>query len=115
MIFSLSILLIVIAAAIILNVNDSPTGAVISETESLAKCLTEKGATMYGAEWCGHCQNQKEMFGDDFKYINYVDCEENREQCSRECPKCGYPTWIINNKQYPGEKSLSELKSLTNC
>jgi len=113
-IFSLSVLVIVVAAAIILNVSDSPTGAVISETESLAKCLTAKGATMYGAEWCGHCKTQKEMFGQDFKYINYVECTTEREQCTRAGVE-GYPTWIINDEQYPGKRSLSELKSLTNC
>ena len=114
MVFSLSILIIVVAAAIILNVNDSPTGAVVSETEILAKCLTANGATMYGTEWCGHCQNQKAMFGDDFQYVNYVDCDKNKEQCIAAGVR-GYPTWIINNEQYPGEKSLSKLKSLTNC
>ena len=41
--------------------------------------------------------------------------------CFYETEKCveanipGYPTWIINNKQYPGVKSIEELKQLTGC
>ena len=30
---------------------------------ALAKHLSKTGAKMYGAFWCGHCANQKEVFG----------------------------------------------------
>ena len=39
--------------------------------DNFAKCLTEKGAVMYGAmDWCKFTQAQKAMFGKSFKYIN---------------------------------------------
>ncbi|HEY9888334.1 MAG TPA: hypothetical protein V6D02_08030, partial [Candidatus Obscuribacterales bacterium] len=30
----------------------------------LAQHLTAQGATMYGAFWCPHCADQKELFGE---------------------------------------------------
>ena len=86
----------------------------ISDTAQLAQCLTEKEAVMYGTEWCGHCQNQKELFGDSFQYINYVDCDKDKTSCSN-AGITGYPTWVINNQKYPGVQQLSKLKELTNC
>ncbi len=47
----------------------------------LAKCLWEKWVKMYGTATCSHCITQKKIFGDDFKYINYVDCGVTPEQC----------------------------------
>lgn len=82
--------------------------------DRFAKCLTSKGAKMYGADWCGHCKNQKEMFGDSFQYIDYVECTEETEAC-KAAGISGYPTWIINGMKYPGEKTLEELASLSGC
>lgn len=63
----------------------------------LAKCLTEKGWTMYGADWCPHCKAQKEMFGvDAFKFVNYVECPENSNLCNAK-GITGYPTWIVES------------------
>lgn len=66
----------------------------------LAKCLTEKGVKMYGAFWCGHCQNQKKAFGSSFQYINYQECTIDGKQNSfaQVCQDAGiegYPTWIF--------------------
>ncbi|MFH2027633.1 MAG: thioredoxin domain-containing protein [Nanoarchaeota archaeon] len=80
----------------------------------LAKCLTEKGAIMYGAEWCSHCQNQKSMFGESVKEINFVDCDAERERCLSAGIQ-GYPTWSIDGKLYPGEQELSRLAELSGC
>ena len=62
--------------------------------DSFAKCLTEKGAVMYGAVWCAHCKDQKKAFGDSFQYIKYVECTENTKLCLDDGVN-GYPTWII--------------------
>ncbi|MBT6068886.1 hypothetical protein HOG48_03965 [Candidatus Peregrinibacteria bacterium] len=62
------------------------------EYDEFAQCLTENGAVMYGAEWCHNCQNQKEMFGKSFQYIDYVECETTPEICEAEAIT-GYPAW----------------------
>lgn len=84
------------------------------DSESLAKCLTEKGATMYGTEWCGHCKDQKAAFGESFEYVDYVDCDENKQICVEAGIK-GYPTWIIDGESYPGRQELNKLATLTGC
>ena len=82
--------------------------------DDFAKCLAIKGATMYGAEWCGHCKEQKAMFGESFKYVNYVECPESQVLCEQMGIK-GYPTWVINGVNYPGTQTFERLKELTGC
>ena len=45
--------------------------------DDFAKCLTEKGAVMYGASWCQYTQAQKRMFGNSMRFIDYRDFSEN--------------------------------------
>ncbi|HOX40996.1 MAG TPA: hypothetical protein PK263_02285 [bacterium] len=91
------------------NTNDDRVAGVTSEDETvpassysneyiekLAKFLSEKGAVLYGAYWCPHCQEQKELFGQAFKYIDYVECDakgtnSNPDECEAVDIK-SYPT-----------------------
>jgi len=82
--------------------------------DNFAQCLTDEGAVMYGTEWCSHCQNQKKAFRDSFKYIDFVDCDKQKSVCG-EAGIEGYPTWKINGQNYPGEKELDALASLSGC
>jgi len=82
--------------------------------DDFAKCLTDKGVTMYGSFWCTHCQNQKSMFGSSFKFVTYVDCDKNRDDCL-EVGIEGYPAWIIAAKKHYGEQSLDKLAELSGC
>ncbi|MBU1974802.1 MAG: hypothetical protein KKG59_00185 [Nanoarchaeota archaeon] len=83
--------------------------------DAFAQCLTEKDFVMYGTEWCSHCQNQKSLFGDSFQYIEFVDCDENKEECQK-AGVTGYPTWIVaGNQKYPGEMPLSRLAEISGC
>lgn len=73
--------------------------------DNFAKCLTEKGAVMYGENWCQYTQAQKGMFGKSFKYINYeVKTDLNRR-----------PTWIIDGESYETVQSFERLSTLTGC
>lgn len=81
---------------------------------TFAQCLTDEGVTMYGTDWCSHCQNQKKAFGGSFELINYIDCDKQRDECILVGVK-GYPTWEINGELYPGEQSLGRLASLAGC
>lgn len=92
-------------------------------TDNLAKCLANNGAKMYGADWCPHCQDQKAMFGDSGKILIdlgiYVECDSSGPNSQTDLCLSkgieGYPTWVINNQQYPGVKSLDQLKQLGGC
>ncbi|KAH7422406.1 hypothetical protein KP509_12G007300 [Ceratopteris richardii] len=86
-------------------------------TISLAKHLQSIGAKMYGAFWCSHCYEQKQMFGREaMKYIDYVECYPDgyrrgikmAEAC--ESAKVdGFPTWIIKGEVLSGEQEYSEI------
>ena len=82
--------------------------------DQIAQCLTEKGAVLYQTSWCPHCKNQKEAFGESLKYINLVDCDEERVAC-QEAGIEGYPAWIINGKQYLGGRSPEALAKIADC
>ncbi|MDX2271095.1 MAG: vitamin K epoxide reductase family protein [Cyanobacteriota bacterium] len=85
----------------------------------LAAHLRQVNGTMYGAHWCPHCLEQKELFGSAFKQVPYVECSPNGGPGSPTAQVCldqgirSYPTWVINDKTYPGVKSLEALAALT--
>lgn len=86
-----------------------------SPLDKFALCLSQKKATFYGAVWCAHCQNQKKLFGDSFKYVTYVECPTNAETCLAKGVE-RYPTWIFaDGTKLEGEKSLKALGELTGC
>jgi len=86
------------------------------EYDNFAKCLTDRGAIMYGLTTCPNCQDQKKMFGDSFKYINYVECSNDPSVCTQK-GVTDVPIWSINGtlQKSAGEKTIQELSSLTGC
>lgn len=89
-----------------------------SKYDDFAKCITAKGATMYGATWCGHCQNQKKQFGDSFQHVNYIECataDGGQTDACKFAGITGYPTWDIGGEQIPGEMPFEKLSEKTGC
>lgn len=84
---------------------------------SLAKYLHSIGARMYGAFWCSHCIEQKQMFGQEAaKILDYVECfPEGVGKGRKMAALCtaagveGFPTWIIKDQVLSGEQELSAL------
>ncbi|MBT7102524.1 hypothetical protein HN935_03365 [archaeon] len=89
-----------------------PSGS--GEYDEFASCLGESGATMYGTEWCHVCRSQKDLFGDSFDFVNYVDCDRQRDVCLAALVG-GYPTWVIGGESYPGFQSFEKLAELSGC
>ncbi|MBW4518807.1 MAG: vitamin K epoxide reductase family protein [Scytolyngbya sp. HA4215-MV1] len=84
---------------------------------SLATYLRQSGVRMYGAYWCPHCAEQKELFGKQaFSKIEYIECDPNGEKSqAQRCQAAGiksYPTWEINGKFYQGTQPLADLAKL---
>lgn len=101
-------------AIIVMSIRTSTPG----KYDDFAKCLSEKNAKMYGAYWCSHCNNQKEMFGKSWKYVDYVECAYGNGQ-SIVCTNAGvkaYPTWSFENMELvEGELSFEDLSKKTGC
>lgn len=85
----------------------------------LAQCLTQKDAKMYGAVWCGHCQNQKKAFGQAWSYVTYIECSNEDGTQKETCQKAGiqgYPTWEFGDgSRVSGEISLEDLAKKVGC
>ena len=105
----ISIVLLVIILLIVIFVGRGTS----EDYTTFAKCLTEKGVKMYGTDWCPHCKDQKKMFGDAFKYVDYHNCDTDPE--CEEVGVQGFPTWIIDDKLYPGAVKLEVLSEMTEC
>ncbi|MDP7116577.1 MAG: hypothetical protein QF915_05950 [Candidatus Woesearchaeota archaeon] len=90
-----------------------------SNEAKLATCLTEKGATFFGAYWCGHCKAQKEMFGDAVNLLPYVECSlperAGQTQVCKDEDIQSYPTWKVNGEVVTGTQSLGQLATLSGC
>ena len=102
------------------KLTETANGSIEVNAESLAKCLTSKGAKMYGAYWCPHCQNQKKEFGSAIKFVSYQECDSKGENGNPEaCQKAGvegYPTWIFaDGTKLEGQQTLSELAKKSGC
>jgi len=76
--------------------------------DDFAKCLTEKGAVMYGATFCQYSHAQKGMFGSSSQFLEIKDFtkDENVKKT---------PTWLITGNYYENVQSLDRLASLTGC
>jgi len=80
-------------------------------SEKIAKCIGEN-SELYIQLGCNACKNQEDMFGENKKYLNIIDCWFERDKCSN----IEYtPTWIIKGEKYIGVHSFEELKELTGC
>lgn len=104
---------VLVAVAVLYFSN--PVARVDANVETFAQCLTQKGAAMYGADWCSHCQNQKRAFGSAFKHVEYVQCPHNQQLCT-EKGVTGYPTWLFpDGTRLTGEQTLEQLSRSSGC
>jgi uncharacterized membrane protein/glutaredoxin len=85
----------------------------------LAVHLTKIDAKFYGASWCPHCKQQKEMFGSSVDRVPYVECSPGgpRAPTASTCKDArieSYPTWVINGQRYAGTQTLEALAQFSN-
>lgn len=86
-----------------------------SAATTLARCLAKSGTTMYGAEWCSHCQRQQQLFGAAFTHVPYVECPKETQRCVT-MGIARYPTWVLpDGTRREGVPGLAELGEATGC
>lgn len=99
-------------AAIFYYSGGSPTAGAYDE---FAKCLSDRGAIMYGTKTCPYCAKQKQMFGDSFRYVRYVECTVETEECVAAGVE-RVPLWIFpNGERLEGLQQFESLSSKTGC
>ncbi|MGA1622597.1 MAG: vitamin K epoxide reductase family protein [Synechocystis sp.] len=84
----------------------------------LAEHLTAKEVLNYGAFWCPHCYEQKQLLGKEaFEKVTYIECDPaGKNPQTQACVDAGiksFPTWEINGEMLPGVKLPAELAELT--
>ena len=89
-----------------------------SKEVTLAKCLTENGAKLFTASWCGHCNNQKAAFGDGLAYLDNTECAVDGGWAAA-CTEAGVkavPAWqFADGTTKMGNTPLATLASLGGC
>jgi len=83
--------------------------------DEFAQCLSDKGFVLAGTDWCPHCQDQKKAFGSSVQYINFKNCDFEKDWCNTNGVQY-YPTWILpDGSQVVGNKSMETLAELSGC
>jgi len=76
--------------------------------DGFAKCLKEKGAVMYGADFCKYTAEQISMFGKSYEHLDYRDYTAGKDIKIT-------PTWVIDDEYYERVQSFEKLAELTGC
>lgn len=84
------------------------------DIKGLVDCLLAKNVKLYISSDCSYCSQQKEIFGEYFSKIDYVNCEENGDW-SEDCRKeeiNSVPTWV-----FPDNTDIvkEEISSCSDC
>lgn len=80
--------------------------------EGVAKCIGQN-SELYIQLGCHACATQEEKFGENYKYLNVIDCFYEGDKCIGKIEAT--PTWIIRGEKYVGVQSIENLKELTEC
>jgi hypothetical protein len=84
------------------------------EYDDFAKCLTEKGAVVYGNDFCSFTNKQLNYFGNSDKYLDYVKCTENQALCNEKGVTVT-PTWEIDGSMYKSVQTFEGLATISGC
>ena len=82
--------------------------------DDFAKCLTEKGAIVYGNDYCSYTRQQLNFFGKSKKYLNYIKCIDNEALCDEKGVSTT-PTWEINGQMYEQVQTFGTLATASGC
>ena len=109
--------LILVAFAVVIYLGLRKRG---HRLDAFADCLAAKQATMYGAYWCPHCAEQKEMFESSFHYVPYVECgvpgSRDEAQFCKDANIKHFPTWrFADGEKREGTQPLQALAAKTGC
>ncbi len=102
------ILVIIFLSVLILSLKQHP-----KTTKEITECIASQSA-LYTQLGCSACKKQENLFGENYQYLNVIDCFYEQEECIEKQIKYT-PTWIVNNKEYIGVQSIEKLQELTNC
>lgn len=91
---------------------------------ALARCLTEKGATLYVADWCPYCNRLLDDFGPSATQLRITHCFDDRSDAAA-CEKFnlpGVPIFLMPDPENPkkmvrlvGYASMRSIAEWSGC
>ncbi len=108
------IIFMLIASIAIISYSVYSVSSRPGDYDDFAKCLTEKGAIIYGNDFCSYTTKQLGFFGKSKEYLNYIKCYENKELCDQKGVKLT-PTWEIEGKMYQQVQTFETLSQISGC
>ncbi len=92
-------------------------GEAAPDLVGFAKALTAANAKFYGADWCPHCTDQKELFAEGANYLPFVEVtnpDRSPNTIATQQNITSYPTWKFANGQVAtGIQTLEQLSTLS--
>lgn len=93
------------------------------QNESVVQCLAREGVHLYGASWCGFCQEQLSLFGGEAANLPYTDCDSGGESAFIEtCVEHGVsygtaiPVWIFaDSSRLYGIRDPAVIAAVAGC
>ena len=97
---------------------DGTGGTADPYLKALAEHLDQRGVKFYGASWCPHCQQQKELFGGAARFLPYVECSPHGRKAPQatECEIediSNYPTWVIDGRRIERVLAANALATMS--
>ena len=103
---TLAVIIAVIIIAIII-LNKPSTGT----SKEVAECIG-KNSKIYVQLGCSRCEQQEDLFGNNYQYLDSIDCFYERDKCEGIV---NTPTWVIKGEKYEDVLSIKKLQELTGC
>ena len=114
-------IILIVLGGIVTVIYSSKTDSEDINKKSIVQCIKENGSTFYGAFWCPHCAEQKEILGRRKNNYNYIECstpdsKDTTQICKDETIQ-NYPTWKFENdpRVCRGVTPLRVLANITGC
>ena len=118
------IILTLLAATLLLSACTTANDLDINNADpallDLATCISDSGANFYGAYWCPHGEEQKDIFGAAQVNLPYTECDakgtNGDPQACTEAGITSYPTWIFaDGTVISGTQTFDTLAGITGC
>ena len=109
------IIIAILLIVVILALQEVSSGDNNAELDTFAQCLSDRGAVMYGTYSCPYCRKQKDLFGDAFRFVSYVECTQEPDRCVADGIDVT-PIWLFpNDGRLVGLQSFEALAAKTGC
>lgn len=92
-------------------------GEDVNDLVGFAKALKDAGVVFYGAIWCPFCNDQKNLFEDGYKYLDFKEVtnpDKSLNALGTQKNITKFPTWELGNTRVENVQTLQQLSTIFN-